>query len=169
MGVNPKLATHAVISTGRSLRFAHTTPAIAPALAVWGIGREQRANAEMTMDRANAVLCRGGVAKKAIEAHYCYLVDASRATEEILRFARLRKCHTVVIGREPLSWLMSPKWFQSSAIGAARREGFIFSVKVPRIITNEKALVHCDSGVKIAVRMSRKVAVRVAFRIFRRL
>jgi nucleotide-binding universal stress UspA family protein len=61
---------------------------------------EQRA-----LDRANAVLRRGGVAKKAIEAHYCNLVDASRATEEILRLARARKCDTVVIGRESLSWL----------------------------------------------------------------
>src|ERR1700692_4832112 len=57
------------------------------------------------LERANAILRRGGVAEKAIEAHYCNLVDASRATEEILRFARLRKCDTVVIGRESLSWL----------------------------------------------------------------
>ena len=61
---------------------------------------EQRA-----LDRANVILRRGGVAAKAIEAHYCNLVDASRATEEILRFARSRKCDTVVIGRESLSWL----------------------------------------------------------------
>jgi nucleotide-binding universal stress UspA family protein len=61
---------------------------------------EQRA-----LDRANTVLRRGGVAEKAIEAHYCNLVDASRATEEILRLARLRKCDTVVIGRDSLSWL----------------------------------------------------------------
>jgi len=61
---------------------------------------EQRA-----LERANAILRRGGVAEKAIEAHYCNLVDASHATEEILRFARLRKCDTVVIGRDSLSWL----------------------------------------------------------------
>src|ERR1700686_1141655 len=61
---------------------------------------EQRA-----LDRANTILRQGGVAEKAIEAHYCNLVDASRATEEIRRFARLRKCDTVVIGRESLSWL----------------------------------------------------------------
>src|SRR6202051_5081964 len=61
---------------------------------------EQRA-----LDRANAVLRRGGVAKKAIEAHYCNLVDASRATQEILGLARSRKCDTVVIGRKSLSWL----------------------------------------------------------------
>jgi nucleotide-binding universal stress UspA family protein len=61
---------------------------------------EQRA-----LDRANAVLRRGGIAEKAIEAHYCNLVDASRATDEILGLARLRKCDTVVIGRDSLSWL----------------------------------------------------------------
>jgi len=61
---------------------------------------EQRA-----LDRANRILRRGGVAAKAIDAHYCNLVDASRATEEILRFARLRKCDTVVIGKASLSWL----------------------------------------------------------------
>jgi nucleotide-binding universal stress UspA family protein len=61
---------------------------------------EQRA-----LDRANAVLRRGGFAARAIEAHYCYLVDASRATREILRLARSRKCDTVVIGRKSLSWL----------------------------------------------------------------
>ena len=61
---------------------------------------EQRA-----LDRANAVLRRGGIAEKAIEAHYCNLVDASRATQEILSLARSRKCDTVVIGRDSLSWL----------------------------------------------------------------
>ncbi len=61
---------------------------------------EQRA-----LDRANAVLRRGGLAARAIEAHYCNLVDASRATQEILRFARSRKCDTVVIGKKSLSWL----------------------------------------------------------------
>ena len=61
---------------------------------------EQRA-----LDRANAVLRRSGVAEKAIEAHYCNLVDASRATQEILSLARARKCDTVVIGSDSLSWL----------------------------------------------------------------
>jgi nucleotide-binding universal stress UspA family protein len=61
---------------------------------------EQRA-----LDRANAVLRRGGVAEKAIEAHYCNLVDATRATREILSLARSRNCDTVVIGRDSLSWL----------------------------------------------------------------
>src|ERR1700686_1843902 len=53
---------------------------------------EQRA-----LDRANAVLRRRGLAGGAIEAHYCNLVDPSRATQEIIRLARSRKCDTVVI------------------------------------------------------------------------
>jgi nucleotide-binding universal stress UspA family protein len=57
------------------------------------------------LERANKVLRRGGVADAAIEAHYCDLVDTSRTTEEILRLARARKCDTVVIGRDSLSWL----------------------------------------------------------------
>jgi nucleotide-binding universal stress UspA family protein len=57
------------------------------------------------LDRANTVLRRGGVAHEAIEAHYCDLVDASRTTEEILRLASARRCDTVVIGRNSLSWL----------------------------------------------------------------
>jgi nucleotide-binding universal stress UspA family protein len=61
---------------------------------------EQRA-----LDRANAVLRQGGLARGAIEAHYCCLVDGSRATQEILKLARMRKCDTVVIGRASLSWL----------------------------------------------------------------
>lgn len=64
---------------------------------------------EMTEQRAldctNAVLRRGGLARGAIEAHYCYLVDGSRATQEILELARMSKCDTVVIGRGSLSWL----------------------------------------------------------------
>jgi nucleotide-binding universal stress UspA family protein len=61
---------------------------------------EQRA-----LVRANAVLRRGGLARGAIEAHFCYLVDGSRATREILTLATTRKCDTVVIGRASLSWL----------------------------------------------------------------
>ena len=61
---------------------------------------EQRA-----LGRANAVLRRGGLSRGAIEAHYCYLVDGSRATKEILRLARARKCDTVIVGKKSLSWL----------------------------------------------------------------
>jgi nucleotide-binding universal stress UspA family protein len=65
-----------------------------------GAKTEQRA-----LDRANAVLRQGGIARAAIEAHYCYLVDGTRATREILKLAQLRRCDTVVIGRKSLSWL----------------------------------------------------------------
>ncbi|MFZ0880656.1 MAG: universal stress protein [Candidatus Acidiferrales bacterium] len=61
---------------------------------------EQRA-----LQSANAILRKGGISRGAIEAHFCYLVDGSLATQEILKLARLRKCDTVVIGRASLSWL----------------------------------------------------------------
>ena len=61
---------------------------------------EQRA-----LGRANTVLRRRGLARGAIEAHYCYLVDGRQATQQILGLARARKCDTVVIGRQSLSWL----------------------------------------------------------------
>ena len=54
--------------------------------------------------RANAFLLRRGLSSAAIEAHYCYLVDGTQATQQILRLARARKCDTVVIGRKSLSW-----------------------------------------------------------------
>jgi nucleotide-binding universal stress UspA family protein len=60
---------------------------------------EQRA-----LERANAILRQGGLADGAIEAHYCYLVNGSGATKEILKLAKMRKCDTVVMGRRSLSW-----------------------------------------------------------------
>jgi hypothetical protein len=55
--------------------------------------------------RANTILRRCGLAGGANEAHYCYLVDGTRATQQILGLALARKCDTVVIGRKSLSWL----------------------------------------------------------------
>jgi len=109
-----------VASRRRDIRvcLAHTLPSPPPELVELRGAEKNRIRAykrrwisvvEMTeqraLDRANAVLRRGGVAGGAIEAHYCNLVDASRATQEILGLARSRKCDTVVIGRKSLSWL----------------------------------------------------------------
>ena len=60
---------------------------------------------QQALQRANAILREGGIAHGTIEAHYCYLVDGNRATQEILKLALMRKCDTVVIGRKSLSWL----------------------------------------------------------------
>jgi nucleotide-binding universal stress UspA family protein len=60
---------------------------------------------QRTLERANRVLRTGGLRRGAAEAHYCYLVDGSRAPQEILKLAKIRKCDTVVIGRASLSWL----------------------------------------------------------------
>jgi nucleotide-binding universal stress UspA family protein len=64
---------------------------------------------EMTEQRAlqsaNAVLRRGGVDSGAVEAHFCYLVDGTRMVQEVLTFAGIGKCDTLVIGRTSHSWL----------------------------------------------------------------
>ena len=97
---------------------AHTLPSPPPELVELRGAEKNRLGAykrrwisvvEMTeqraLGRANTILRRGDLVKGAIEAHYCYLVDASRATREVLGLARSRKCDTVVIGRDSLSWL----------------------------------------------------------------
>ena len=107
-------------SRGQDFRIclAHALPSPPPELVEFRGAEKARLHAykrrwisvvEMTeqraLDRANAVLRRGGVAEKAIEAHYCNVVDPTRATQEILSLARSRTCDTVVIGRDSLSWL----------------------------------------------------------------
>src|ERR1700690_3383010 len=59
---------------------------------------EQRALA-----RANAVLRRRGMSPGAIEAHYCYLIDGSRATKEILRLVPARERDPGGIGEKYMS------------------------------------------------------------------
>jgi nucleotide-binding universal stress UspA family protein len=60
---------------------------------------------QRTLARANAVLRQGGLDRGAIEAHFCFLIDGTQATQEILKLARARGCDTVVLGRKSLSWL----------------------------------------------------------------
>ena len=109
-----------VVSRRRDFRIclAHALPSPPPELVEFRGAEKDRLQAykrrwisvvEMTeqraLGRANAILRRRGITEKAIEAHYCNLVDESRATEEILGLARSRKCDTVVVGRDSLSWL----------------------------------------------------------------
>jgi nucleotide-binding universal stress UspA family protein len=84
---------------------------------------EQRA-----LDRANAVLRQCGIARGAIEAHFCYLVDGTRATKEILALARTRRCDTVVIGRKSLSWL--GKLIDGDPVDELVRQGVGFTIWV---------------------------------------
>lgn len=60
---------------------------------------------QRVLESANAILRRGGIARGAVESHYCYLVDGTHATQATLELARTQKCDTVVIGRKSLSWL----------------------------------------------------------------
>ena len=58
-----------------------------------------------SLELAYADLRRAGFARGEIEVHFCYPSDRRNAPKEILTLARERGCHTVVVGRRPLSWL----------------------------------------------------------------
>ena len=61
--------------------------------------------AQPTLNRACAVLRKGGLAAAAIEEQFCYPANGRARGDEILELAREHKCHTLVVGSESLSWL----------------------------------------------------------------
>ncbi len=61
--------------------------------------------AQPTLTRAGAILRKGGLAAGSIEEQFVYPADGRARVDEILELARKHKCHTVVVGREFLSWL----------------------------------------------------------------
>jgi hypothetical protein len=58
-----------------------------------------------SLELAYADLRRAGFARGEIEVHFCYPSDRRNAPKEIIRLARERGCHTIVVGRRSLSWL----------------------------------------------------------------
>ena len=66
---------------------------------------EAQKNAQPALNRACAVLRKGGLAAGAIEEQFCYPADGRARGGEILELARKHKCHTVVVGSDSLSWL----------------------------------------------------------------
>lgn len=58
-----------------------------------------------SLEHAYADLRRAGFARGEIEVQFCYPSDRRNAPKEILKLARERECHTVVVGRQSLSWL----------------------------------------------------------------
>lgn len=64
-----------------------------------------RKTAEPALNAARATLRKAGVPAGALETRFFDPVEGRDTAEEILKIARARKCHTVVIGRESLSWL----------------------------------------------------------------
>jgi nucleotide-binding universal stress UspA family protein len=61
--------------------------------------------AQPALNRACAVLRKGGLAATAIEEQFCHPADGRARGDEILELARERRCHTVVVGSESLSWM----------------------------------------------------------------
>ena len=58
-----------------------------------------------SLEHAYEDLRRAGFARGEIEVQFCYPSARSNAPKEILKLARERGCHTVVVGRQSLSWL----------------------------------------------------------------
>jgi nucleotide-binding universal stress UspA family protein len=77
---------------------------------------------------AAAELRRAGFTRGQIEVHFCYPSDRRDTPEEILALARERRCHTVVVGRQALSWLRAH--LQSNPADELVRRGKGFTVWV---------------------------------------
>jgi nucleotide-binding universal stress UspA family protein len=69
----------------------------------WVVAAQERAQPALT--RASAALRKAGLAANAIEERFCFPADGRARADEILDLARKHKYHTVVVGRESLSWL----------------------------------------------------------------
>ncbi len=69
----------------------------------WIVTAEEKA--QPALSRARAELRMAGLAAGAIEEQFCYPSSGRARGDEILELARKRKCRTVVIGSESLSWL----------------------------------------------------------------
>lgn len=62
-------------------------------------------DAQPALSHARAELRKAGLAAGAVEEQFCYPSSGRARGDEILELARRRRCRTVVIGSESLSWL----------------------------------------------------------------
>ena len=65
---------------------------------------DAKKSAKPCLKKANAVLQRAGIPKGAIRALFCEVGENQDAADTILSGAREFKCHTIIIGRESVSW-----------------------------------------------------------------
>ena len=65
---------------------------------------QAKEKAQPALDCACATLHKAGLGTKAIETKFCFPAERSSTGDEILALARAHKYHTVVVGRESLSW-----------------------------------------------------------------
>ena len=68
----------------------------------WRAGATKKAQRALGM--ATATLRRGGVPAKALDIRSSEAVEGLGAAERVLELARARRCDTVVVGRESVSW-----------------------------------------------------------------
>jgi nucleotide-binding universal stress UspA family protein len=66
---------------------------------------EQKRQAQPVVETATESLRKAGLAPRSLEVRYCGPTNDAAVAEEILRLARARRCHTIVVARHSRSWL----------------------------------------------------------------
>jgi hypothetical protein len=68
---------------------------------------EQKQGAQPSIDRATALLRQSGLPSSSLEIRFCGPIVETGVADEILKLARARRCHTVVVARHQRSWFGS--------------------------------------------------------------
>ena len=66
---------------------------------------QQKQQARPLVQGATRSLRNAGLTSRSLEVRFCGPIDEGAVSEEILRLARARRCHTIVVARHPRSWL----------------------------------------------------------------
>jgi nucleotide-binding universal stress UspA family protein len=66
---------------------------------------QQKQQAHPIIDGATQSLRNAGLTSRSLDIRFCGPVNEGGIAEEILRLARARRCHTIVVARHPRSWL----------------------------------------------------------------
>ena len=66
---------------------------------------QQKQQARPIVQGATRSLRNAGLTSRSLEVRFCGPIDEGAVAEEILRLARARRCHTIVVARHPRSWL----------------------------------------------------------------
>ena len=93
---------------------------------LWASAAKRKAS--VALEHAYAELRRAGFSRGEIEVQFCCPSDKSNAPKEILRLARERGCHTIVVGRRSLPWLR--EFFQTNPADEIVRLGIGFTTWV---------------------------------------
>jgi nucleotide-binding universal stress UspA family protein len=93
---------------------------------LWVAATKRKLSASLEL--AYMDLRRAGFARGDIEVQFCFPADRRNVPKEILTLARERGCHTIVVGRQSLSWLR--EHFQSNPADELVRLGKGFTTWV---------------------------------------